>query len=143
MRLDARLIEGTAYSDANIILKYTGPDGNVITEVVTAGTDGAYTDAFEPSDEGLWSVEASWEGDTGHNPSASGTLEFTVTEPKRELGGEGGIPGFPWELTMLGLAAGLSVLLMLRRRQQRRPYPNAGGDPGETVFTLFGPVDQG
>jgi Tol biopolymer transport system component len=111
--------------DANIILKYTGPGGNVITEVVTAGTDGAYTDAFEPSDEGSWGVEASWEGDPGHNPSTSGTKEFTVTEPKRESGaesgGEGGIPGFPWESTMLGLAAGLSVLLMLWRRQHRRP----------------------
>ncbi len=110
---------------ANITLKYTGPGGNVITKVVTAGTDGAYTDAFEPSDEGSWGVEASWEGDPGHNPSASGTLEFTVTEPKRESGAEsgdeGGIPGFPWESTVLGLAAGLSVLLMLRRRQHRRP----------------------
>jgi len=107
--------------DANIILKYTGPGGNVITEVVAAGTDGAYTDAFEPSDVGSWGVEASWKGDPGHHPSASGTLEFTVTEPKRESeaesGGEGGIPSFPRESTMLGLAAGLSVLLMLWRRQ--------------------------
>ena len=64
-------------------------------------------------------MEASWEGDPGHNPSTSGTKEFMVTEPKRESGGEGGIPGFPWESTMLGLAAGLSVLLMLWRRQHR------------------------
>jgi Tol biopolymer transport system component len=132
--------------DANIILKYTGPDGNVITKGVTAGTDGAYTDAFEPSDEGSWGVEAIWEGDPGHNPSTSGTKEFTVTEPKRESeaesGGEVGIPGFPWESTMLGLAAGLSVLLMLRRRQRRGLYPNNGG-PRETVFMRFGPVDQG
>jgi hypothetical protein len=109
---------------ANITLKYTGPGGNAITQEVTARTDGAYTDAFEPSDAGSWGVEASWEGDPGHNPSASGTLEFMVTEPKRvsesESGGEGGIPGFPWESTVLGLAAGLSVLLMLWRRQQRR-----------------------
>lgn len=37
------------------------------------------------------------------------------------LRGEGGIPGFPWESTMLGLAAGLSVLLLLWRKQHRRP----------------------
>ena len=105
---------------AKITLKYTGPGGNAITQEVTAGTDGAYTDAFESSDAGSWGVEASWEGDPGHNPSASGTLEFTVTEPKRESesGGEDGIPGFPWESTMLGLAAGLSVLLLLQRRQR-------------------------
>ena len=105
---------------AKITLKYTGPGGNAITQEVTAGTDGAYTDAFESSDAGSWGVEASWEGDRGHNPSASGTLEFTVTEPKRESesGGEDGIPGFPWESTMLGLAAGLSVLLLLQRRQR-------------------------
>jgi len=110
---------------ANITLKYTLPGGNVITEVVTAGTDGAYTDAFEPSDAGSWGVEASWEGDPGHNPSASGTLEFTVTEPKQESEaeseGEGDIPGFPWESTMLGLVTGFLVLLMLWRRQHRRP----------------------
>jgi len=132
---------------ANITLKYTGPGGNVITKVVAVGIDGVYTDAFEPSDAGLWGVEVSWEGDPGHHPSACGTLEFTVTELRRESGaesgGESGIPGFPWESAVLGLAAGLSVLLMLWRRQQRRPYPNASGGPGETVFTLFGPVDQG
>ncbi len=122
---DSMMISGLIeppVSGANITLKYTGPGGNVITRGVTIETDGTFTDSFKPSNAGSWGVKASWEGDPGHNSSVSRTLQFEVTEPKvessPELEGKSGIPGFPWESTMLGLATGFLVLFLLQMRQR-------------------------
>lgn len=106
---------------ACVTLKFEEPDGSVNTRMVTTGPEGAYRETLKPSETGSWAVEASWEGDLGHHASASQTHEFTVLKQEQAAqtvkGGEstGGIPGFPLESLIIGLAISASMLFVSRR----------------------------
>ena len=97
-------------------MTYTGPDGSLEVEVVTTGGGGAYTSSFEPDEVGPWSVQASWEGDLGHDPSTSVERAFDVERVAEEPSGGGGIPGFPVEAVVLGLTVGLVLIVLSKRR---------------------------
>ena len=67
-----------AVEGATVTLTYTKPDGSTFTRTVTTDADGAYSDSFTPTEEGAWSVEASWEGDAQHEGASSSSVSFTV-----------------------------------------------------------------
>jgi len=77
---------------------------------------GAYTHSFEPDEVGSWRVQASWEGDLGHDPSTSVERTFVVEQVAEDPSGGGGIPGFPVETIILGLAVGLVLIILSKRR---------------------------
>jgi len=93
---------------AEVTLRYTGPDGATLLRVALTGMDGGYVDSMAPQITGGWRVEASWEGDLGHEPAGSGEVSFNVGEASAS-GGRGGIPAFP----LLGLLGGLAVSVAL------------------------------
>ncbi len=97
---------------AEVALRYTGPDGSTLLRAAITGEDGGYTDSVTPQLTGAWSVEASWEGDPGHEPSGSPAAAFNV------VGGGGGVPAPPFMVLLMGLAA--SVALMSRRSRSGR-----------------------
>lgn len=101
--------------EASISLTYTGPDGSQEVEAVTTGGGGTYTHSFEADEVGSWKVQASWEGDLGHDPSTSVERTFVVEEVVEEPSGGGGIPGFPVEAVVLGLTIGLVLIISKRR----------------------------
>ena len=102
--------------EASISLTFTGPNGAQEVETVTTGGEDAYTYTYEPDEVGSWSVQASWEGDLGHDPSTSGERTFVVEEVVEEPSGDGGIPGFPVETIILGLTIGLMLTILSKRR---------------------------
>ena len=109
---------------ANVTLTFTNPSGSSITRYLTTEADGGYHHSYEPSEPGMWRVEASWDGDSGHHASRSQSIEFSVieSEPETEESSEGGgIPGFPLEATIVGLMLGIGFYLMSRRRSRQSP----------------------
>lgn len=118
---------------ATITLTCTEPDGATLLRTVTAGPSGAYRDEYEPSETGRWTVEASWEGDPGHEASESQPREFVVIELE-ESRGSGGIPGFPYSSITMGLIVG--VLLYLRSRQGGNRYSNILIGQASAPFSL-------
>jgi hypothetical protein len=65
--------------------------------------NGDYVLSFEPDHVGIWSVQASWVGDSGHSESNSSIQEFTVVEEPEPEPESGGIPGFYMEAILAGL----------------------------------------
>jgi len=96
-----------AVQDAEIALKYTGPDGSTALRKTYTGEDGGYSDTFEPGLTGAWRVEASWGGDPGHTSAESEAAAFDVAEP--DEGGRDAIPGY----TSLSLACGVALAVYL------------------------------
>ena len=72
----------------NVTLTYAGPDDRIITRTVTTGSNGSYSDLFQPNVTGVWSVYASWEGDAEHEGSSSQSVQFNVNA--RPSAAEGG-----------------------------------------------------
>ena len=69
-------------SDVTVTLTYKKPDDSIMTRTVTTGSDGSYSDEYEPDAVGSWSVKASWDGDATHEGATSSTNSFTVMEQK-------------------------------------------------------------
>ncbi len=111
---------------ASVTLTYTGPGGSKVTRAVNTGQDGSYGDSYEPQEAGLWRVEASWEGDAGHQSSSSQPSEFTVLEPEEP---PGGIPGFPHGSMVIGLLLGALIIWASRERVSGRVYGVVGRNP--------------
>ncbi|MEM3019475.1 MAG: carboxypeptidase regulatory-like domain-containing protein [Candidatus Bathyarchaeia archaeon] len=63
-----------------VILSYRKPDGTILNRTVTSTSAGAYTDTWNPSPKGSWSVTASWSGSQTHDASTSSATAFTVKE---------------------------------------------------------------
>jgi Tol biopolymer transport system component len=92
---------------AEVALRYTGPDGATLLSVAITSEDGGYADSMTPQRAGAWRVEASWEGDPGHEASVSEAAVFNVAEART------GVPATPFLALLVGLAA--SVALLSRR----------------------------
>ena len=85
----------------------TRPDGTSIQQNVTT-EDGDYALDIQPDRLGVWEVQASWKGDSGHKESSSEVTQLSVVEePEPE---NGGIPGFSTEAIIVGL-----ILYYLKR----------------------------
>lgn len=65
-------------SGKTVSLTYMRPDGTTVNRTATTGSDGAFSDSFRPGAGGLWSVEASWQGDLQHAGSTSQSVSFNV-----------------------------------------------------------------
>jgi len=93
-----------------VVITYTKPDGSKATKTVIAGSDGTFEDSFTPDVEGEWSVSSSWEGSEDHNEAASQPVTLSVVKPP------GGVPGFPYESIIAGVAAAAALLWFFQRR---------------------------
>ena len=67
-----------AHSFVEIKITYTKPDNSIIIRKALTNEVGCYNDKFQPDYAGLWSVQASWDGDTDHKPATSEKAFFTV-----------------------------------------------------------------
>ena len=74
----------------SITLTYTMPDGSTLTRNVTSSSDGSFSDSFEPTVAGSWSVQASWTGSESQEGATSSTEIFTVVEMEIWDGTENG-----------------------------------------------------
>jgi hypothetical protein len=70
-----------AVSGVQVVLTYTKPDGTTLTRTATSGTDGSFTDTYDPNTVGSWSVTTSWSGNDAYFGATSLAAAFTVTEP--------------------------------------------------------------
>jgi hypothetical protein len=61
-------------------LTYTKPNASTLTRMVVTIFDGSYTDVYMPDATGMWSVSASWEGDSLFDAASSSSKSFTVTK---------------------------------------------------------------
>jgi len=65
----------------NVTLIFTRPDGRSYVRSATTGSDGSYSDLYQPDTNGSWSVRASWEGDQEHQGASSLPVSFNVIAP--------------------------------------------------------------
>lgn len=70
---------------ANITLSYTMPNNTIINRIIISNSDSKHYDTFQPSTSGLWSIRASWDGDSTHHSAISSLVFFTVTKIKTTL----------------------------------------------------------
>jgi hypothetical protein len=75
-----------AVSGAPITLTYAKPDGTTLTRTATSGTDGSFTDIYNPDAVGSWSVTTSWPGNDAYFGATSFAAAFTVTESPAAAG---------------------------------------------------------
>jgi len=61
-----------------VTLTYRKPDGSTLNRTITTGSDGSYSDSYTPDATGLWSVTASWEGDSTHSGATSSVKSFMI-----------------------------------------------------------------
>ena len=67
-----------------VTVRYTAPSGTVINHVVDADADGSFSDSLTATEQGGWSVSASWPGDSQYQ-SASTASPSTVTVGSAQL----------------------------------------------------------
>jgi len=65
----------------NVVVKLTYEcNGTTVIRNVTTDLNGAYEDVYAPEKVGVWTVEASWEGDSDHYGATSSRISFRVEE---------------------------------------------------------------
>ncbi len=67
-----------AIPEKSITLTYRKPDGSILNRTVTTGSDGSYSDSYQPNVVGSWSVEASWKGDDRREGASSLSQSFII-----------------------------------------------------------------
>jgi hypothetical protein len=77
---DAVTISGTLQPpiSTSITLQITRPDKSLSRFGTSTDSDGGYSYQLTVSDEGTWTVRASWDGSDQYLPAASGEASFTV-----------------------------------------------------------------
>lgn len=71
-----------AVSGATVTVTYKRPDLTEVTNTVTSGTDGTFTDSYTPDVDGIWTVVTSWPGSATQGASTSRPVLLTVTPVK-------------------------------------------------------------
>jgi hypothetical protein len=66
--------------DVPVDLVYEQPDNKLIQTTVRTALDGTFKDSFQPLHEGVWKVNASWDGNADYNGSWADSY-FTVFSP--------------------------------------------------------------
>ena len=77
------------HAGVEVILKYTNPEGTPFIRTATSTGNGNYNDTTTPSSDGLWSVQASWSGDTDNQGNVSAQVKFltsTINEATIKIG---------------------------------------------------------
>jgi hypothetical protein len=77
-------------AQVSITLTYTMPDSSTLTRTATSSSDGSFSDSFEPTVTGSWSVQASCAGSETQAGATSATRSFTVLEAENGDGTENG-----------------------------------------------------
>ena len=72
-----------SHEGVGVTLKYTDPEDVESDRTVTTQGDGNYVDTVTPNLEGMWTVQASWPGDTDTLASLSPEIRFLVSTIKR------------------------------------------------------------
>jgi hypothetical protein len=65
-------------SGKTVTLTYKKPDSSTMNRTVATGSDGSYSDSYNPDASGSWSVTASWTGDSAYDGATSSMLSLTV-----------------------------------------------------------------
>ena len=98
--------------DVSITLTYLIPDGSKLTRTVKTDSNGLFSDSYSPKETGLWSVKASWEGNSNYEGTISKDFMFTVEKAPSFV-----IPGFPYTIIIFVLFIIIFIFLMLSRRK--------------------------
>jgi hypothetical protein len=69
-----------AVAGAKVSLDYKMGSTEVSRDATT-GSDGKYSDTYQPTVAGSWTVSASWTGNTQYNGAVSQPVAFTVSQP--------------------------------------------------------------
>ncbi len=64
---------------ATIHLSYSAPKAGQSTRNVTTDANGDYHDSFTPTSSETYTIQASWDGDSGHKPASSPACSVNVT----------------------------------------------------------------
>jgi hypothetical protein len=67
------------HAGVGVTLKYTPPVGTPFNRTVSSMGNGNYSDAMTPNLDGMWSVQASWSGDTDTQGNVSSYVKFLVS----------------------------------------------------------------
>ena len=113
---DSTVVSGSlsaTLSGKTVTLTYKRPDGSTLNRTATTGSDGSYSDSYTPAATGMWSVTASWEGDSMHNGATSSSQSFTVT-PKPFIDTPLGMATVGGGITIVVIIA---IVLVLRKRK--------------------------
>lgn len=96
-------------SAAEVSINITKPGGSIDTVTSITDSDGFYTYSYTPTEPGLWSVEASWGGDSRHEAASSAAQPFEVAERNPLLTPLGVI------VVTAGVLVSIAVILAWRR----------------------------
>ena len=61
-----------------LALEYVSPDGISTIQNVTTDSSSAFDDSFTPTMDGLWTVQAYWQGNSLYSPAQSALCSFRV-----------------------------------------------------------------
>jgi len=105
------------WTNLQVTIEYTKPDGTKTTRAATVSTDGTFEDTLIPDKSGTWSVKASWDGDTDHLGAQSNQASFTVEEPAMS---------WMWIVLivmMVSVVAAVSAIMLAKKRKKVPPAP--------------------
>jgi hypothetical protein len=105
------------WTSIQITIEYTKPDGTTTTKTAVVSSDGTFEDTLIPDKSGIWSVKASWNGDTDHLGAQSNQVSFTVEEPPMS---------WIWIVlivVVVSVAAAAGAILLAKKRKMLPPAP--------------------
>jgi len=105
------------WTSIQITIEYTKPDGTTTTKTAVVSSDGTFEDTLIPDKSGIWSVKASWNGDTDHLGAQSNQVSFTVEEPSMS---------WIWIVlivVVVSVAAAAGAILLAKKRKMLPPAP--------------------
>jgi hypothetical protein len=102
-------------SGKTVTLTYRKPDGSIMNRTANSGSDGSYSDSYNPDAAGSWSVTAAWLGDSAYDGATSPMRSLTVNSVTFIL-------FTPFGMVLLGgviiLVVVVIVILSLGKRQK-------------------------
>jgi len=72
-------------SSEKIAIEYTSPSNEHTIQVVSTGSNGAYSDSFTPNVSGKWQLQAYWQGTDKYAPAESAICQFEAAGNKPEF----------------------------------------------------------
>jgi len=94
-------------SGVSVDLSYSVGAASIATRTVTTDTNGRYTDTYELSQQGAWSVKASWKGNSDYLGAESQQASFSVVTPPMDW-----LP-----IIVVAAVALIGLALFIRRRR--------------------------
>jgi hypothetical protein len=102
----------------SVFISYRKPSGSTVNRTITTGSNGSYSDTYTLDEVGIWSITASWSGDSSHTAAISSSIPVQVTAK-------------PFQETPLGIAtlsiiaiAAITTFIFLRMRKNQETKQN-------------------